>query len=586
MKKFTIILGILFLLTVSSASAVNFSPTLLKLNAPDIVQYYFDGSTIDIPVKVAGTSANMLLCITTKDMSESISVQNGYLGWHYVNNVDTCVYISSMIEYGIGDNTISWDGKNADGIAVTEGEYCYYLFGYDNSSGKTPAMDHSFYPYCNTYIEEIGEDGLPLAKPIYMQSTGTYQAKWQIGNDPSDSTLIDGTTVVLPESWKFRAISGVLDPTDHSYYYLYHYNSDTASQAVFRYQWVPGGESVLDQTWGDTGRVFFSIPDPYASGGSGVLCDRSYLYASAGSDIFKKTGVVTFYAISLDGELIKEFDMSDWWVDFDDFDAGAQANGIPQNHNERNGRIFLGSHGHCLKSCVDPARAMDDEDYFFVWNNGNGDYINDHNFEEDADKPWVCFDFNVGPYPYTIDADDNFFSITPSYDMGAVSFAIMAPDGTGIEYAAVAGESAGWKSGCLIVDNGSAYDGIYIDDNGDITAARVNKTYFIAQDSFKGIITNQVKVDESTPAEFAVNQNSPNPFNPVTTISYTIPEANNVSINIFNVAGQKVDTVVNDFMTAGSHKATWNASEFSAGVYFYTVRAGEFSQTIKMTLVK
>ena len=584
MKKVSMF-SFLVLIYASSVFA-DFSPVIMKFSTPDMIQYSFDGTNLEIPFTVAGTSANMLLCVTTKDKGENISVHNGYLGWHYANMVDTSIYISTLAQYDLGDNTIAWDGKDSDGNAVPAGEYYYYLWGYDNANEKTLVMDHSFYPYCNTYIEEMGEDGLPLENPIHMLTTSTLMAKWQLGNDPADSTLIDKSEITVPENWNLRAISGVLDPNDHNYYYVYHYNKETASQGIFRYQWVPGGMSVPDQTWGDNGSVSLFIPDPYGSGGSGVLSDGSYLYAGAGSDIFATTGLVSFYAVSLEGELVKEFDMSEWWVDLNDFEAGGQANGIPQNHNERNGRIFMGSHGHCLKSCVDPGRAMDDDEAFFVWNNGNGDYINDHNFEDDATKPWVCFDFNVGPYAYTIDADNNFFSITPSYDMGAVSFAIHAPDGTGIDYAAVAGETASWKAGSLIVDNGSAFDGIYIDNNGVIGDPRVNKTYFIAQDSVKGVITNQVSVEESLPEGFNVQQNSPNPFNPVTKISFTMPEADYATIDVFNVTGQKVDTITNDFMSAGSHTVSWDASNFSAGVYFYTVKSGDFSKTMKMTLLK
>ena len=95
-----------------------------------------------------------------------------------------------------------------------------------------------------------------------------------------------------------------------------------------------------------------------------------------------------------------------------------------------------------------------------------------------------------------------------------------------------------------------------------------------------------VAVEEEVQVAFAVEQNSPNPFNPTTSISYTIPEANHVTVDIFNVAGQKVDTLVNDFMDAGKHSAVWDASGFSNGVYFYTVKSGDFSRTMKMTLLK
>ncbi|MCE5248930.1 T9SS type A sorting domain-containing protein [bacterium] len=81
-------------------------------------------------------------------------------------------------------------------------------------------------------------------------------------------------------------------------------------------------------------------------------------------------------------------------------------------------------------------------------------------------------------------------------------------------------------------------------------------------------------------------QGAPNPFNPSTTVSFTIPQPGNVTIDIYNAAGQKVAAVADGFMSAGNHSVTWDASGFSAGVYFYTVKAGYVSKTMKMTLLK
>ena len=114
----------------------------------------------------------------------------------------------------------------------------------------------------------------------------------------------------------------------------------------------------------------------------------------------------------------------------------------------------------------------------------------------------------------------------------------------------------------------------------------VSGTWFSGHDSIKGIITSGVGVDEEAPAAISVAQNAPNPFNPTTTISFSLAEAGTVTIDVFNIAGQKVDTIVNEFMDAGSHSVVFDASEFSAGVYFYTVKSGDFSKTMKMTLVK
>ena len=93
-------------------------------------------------------------------------------------------------------------------------------------------------------------------------------------------------------------------------------------------------------------------------------------------------------------------------------------------------------------------------------------------------------------------------------------------------------------------------------------------------------------VAENKPAAFSVSQNIPNPFNPTTTIGFTLAEAVQVNVAVYNTAGQKVDTLVDDFRESGKHSAVWDGSEFSAGVYFYMVRSGDFSKTMKMTFVR
>lgn len=89
------------------------------------------------------------------------------------------------------------------------------------------------------------------------------------------------------------------------------------------------------------------------------------------------------------------------------------------------------------------------------------------------------------------------------------------------------------------------------------------------------------------PNNFALRQNYPNPFNPSTTISYDIATAANVQIEVYDVLGQKVATLINgDFHSTGSYSITFNASNLSSGIYFYTLKAGNVLQTRKMTLLK
>ncbi len=90
----------------------------------------------------------------------------------------------------------------------------------------------------------------------------------------------------------------------------------------------------------------------------------------------------------------------------------------------------------------------------------------------------------------------------------------------------------------------------------------------------------------ATPSAYSLNQNYPNPFNPTTTIEYSVAKAGMVSIELYNTLGQKVKTLVNSNQVSGRYAVTVNASDLSSGVYFYSIKAGDFSQTKKMILMK
>ena len=94
-----------------------------------------------------------------------------------------------------------------------------------------------------------------------------------------------------------------------------------------------------------------------------------------------------------------------------------------------------------------------------------------------------------------------------------------------------------------------------------------------------------------SPEKHTIHQNYPNPFNPITTISFILSEASLVNITIYDMAGKTVKTIVNSSQTEGFKKVQWNATNnrnepVSAGLYLYTIQAGEFRQTKKMVLLK
>lgn len=95
-----------------------------------------------------------------------------------------------------------------------------------------------------------------------------------------------------------------------------------------------------------------------------------------------------------------------------------------------------------------------------------------------------------------------------------------------------------------------------------------------------------ININSEIPEQFYLSQNYPNPFNPVTNIKFAIPKTGFVKLTIFELMGREIETLVNEYLDAGTYNADWNASGYSSGVYFYKIQAGEFIETRKMILVK
>jgi len=96
---------------------------------------------------------------------------------------------------------------------------------------------------------------------------------------------------------------------------------------------------------------------------------------------------------------------------------------------------------------------------------------------------------------------------------------------------------------------------------------------------------------ENLPYKFALNQNFPNPFNPTTTIRYSLAKTSDVKVTIYNMMGQEVRTLINGNMNAGLYELVWNGrngsnQKVASGVYLVKMVAGDFTQTRKMVLIR
>ena len=91
---------------------------------------------------------------------------------------------------------------------------------------------------------------------------------------------------------------------------------------------------------------------------------------------------------------------------------------------------------------------------------------------------------------------------------------------------------------------------------------------------------------KSIPSEYSLHQNHPNPFNPNTCISYEIPVASDVKIEIFDISGRSVQIIIDEYQNAGIYSSIWDASHCVAGIYFYRFTAGKFTEVKKCALLK
>jgi len=118
-------------------------------------------------------------------------------------------------------------------------------------------------------------------------------------------------------------------------------------------------------------------------------------------------------------------------------------------------------------------------------------------------------------------------------------------------------------------------------DNGPLSLSEVQ------QGITQSVVTTGINnTGTEIPTQFELSQNYPNPFNPVTNIQFSIPKDGNVSLKIYDMLGKLVSTYVDGYMKAGLYNAEIDGTNLSSGIYFYTLRSKDFTETKKMNLIK
>ena len=96
----------------------------------------------------------------------------------------------------------------------------------------------------------------------------------------------------------------------------------------------------------------------------------------------------------------------------------------------------------------------------------------------------------------------------------------------------------------------------------------------------------ELSAESVAPLSYQIQPAYPNPFNPVTSIAYSLPQNGNIELIVYNIQGREIETLINDFQTSGYYSINWNATSYPSGVYLIRMESGDFTQTQKVVLVK
>jgi hypothetical protein len=200
----------------------------------------------------------------------------------------------------------------------------------------------------------------------------------------------------------------------------------------------------------------------------------------------------------------------------------------------------------------------------------------------------------------TITARVRNYSLIPTPSSVSVKFYLNDPDSGGTPIIGVHGSNELITNGPVpergnknvelkwVVPSGlPSYPRIYavLDQDNSITEIHENnnKGYAILGSSS---VTGVEDENYFIPEEYVLYQSYPNPFNPTTTIKYSLPQSDNVSLVVYDILGREVAVLLDDYKTAGTYSVEFNASKYASGIYFYQLQAGNFVETKKMILLK
>lgn len=583
-------------------------PNVLTLSA-GAAQYSFDGSAAEIAFALNGGPAEVVLAVYSKGANPQYGgapFAAGGVGGSILRRagMDTMIAVTSGQTFPEGANTISWDGKDYNGNQVAAGEYSYYLFAVDNVSNPTLVGPGAFTGYWSAFAIDGTQNPAVIWAPQMNDGAWTVQ-RATIGTDylanPGAWESLDVSWVnELPEAStpEFRDVTFyVADPADPNVGYIgkVGWDDNELPQGVWKVIYDPANGTLLpDESWSASNGGF--ITTSRRTVGAAVKAATHHSWVADDGLIYvanmDRLPPMTPQVIVLDratGEVASLIDLTDiYFHDYSGDGSNIDTSG-PYGIDVDERGVY--TTGFWIQPDAFPGHFTVDGDV--IWVNQNGDGFLDRYFGEEATARGL--DPNIDQMVNThVKAGKYNIAILTGFNLPTFG-SVLGPDGHGLFKISLSKMPEGLGTDLMWISNDSSIDGVYIGAGNGRDLVHVPFDVAMATISTNAPTAIAEVEAAGTPDDFALGANYPNPFNPETTIRFSIPEQGNampVTLSIHNATGQRVTTLVSAELNSGSYTATWNGTDASglavgSGVYFYRLNVGQmFEETRQMSLLK
>ncbi len=529
--------------------------------------------------------------------------------WLRLEQQDKFVALTPDQIFEAGRNTITWDGNDWQGNAAGAGQYEFDLIAVNNLDKPSLAGPGAGTGFGHNRIDTRNDPA-----EIWMQEADRAGADGVYGaGDVIRGTL--GTDYIAnPNAWERWNYNGVLDfegartlggfrPDDESTEIFW--TTHNSGEFGGLYKMIINRSARAwdrDTSFGDNG---FAANKEDRIVGIEPWEPLGIVYAAHDSK-----GDVPFPTIEswdkTSGEISREFDLSDVYINYSTDDEG---NEVASSTGPRN--IAVNSLGIWTSSWATSKISHVNHDGDLMWVNDIGDYRGDRISNEDAavlGMPGGSISSNMQMAVQT--NGSTLFMSSYNNERGA-DFSGYGRDGSGLMDVILPPTIGPFRPITswfltIVDDEGGPYDGAYTSghyyletrgfgpaEEGKRGPGALMYIPLDVESARLGDGATAVEAVESagTPDSYSLGRAYPNPFNPETTIEFSVPTVEYVEIEVYNAVGQQMASLVNEELSAGTYTTTWegldrSGQQVSSGVYFYRMQAGDFSATHSMSLLK